>query len=264
MLELFHPGPSIATTLAAVAVTFALRVPLAYAPAVLWSVAVPMLLAQLAISVLNDWADRALDARAGRRRALEIGVLRPGAALALAGALAVAALASTWAAGDGPEATLLLALGIVAGFAYDLWLKPTPLSFLPFAFAFPLLVVWVTSVVGYGPPAWIVFLGGAPLAVAIHLADSIPDLGPDERSGVRNLAVVLKERGASRAGAVLLLGGAAALALASVRANPWLAAFILLIGIGAGLAFNAGMTSRWIAAPAAGIVTVAWLTIAPW
>jgi 4-hydroxybenzoate polyprenyltransferase len=223
-----------------------------------------MLLAQLAISALNDWADREADARAGRRRALVMGLIAPGAALALAGALAAAALVWSWVVGDGPQATVLLALGIAAGFAYDLWLKPTPLSFLPFALAFPLLIVWVSSVVGYGPPAWLVFLGGAPLAVAIHLADSIPDLEADRRSGLRTLAVALGGQAAVRAAAALLAGGCAVLALDSFRADPWLAAFILLIGIAGGAAFLSGLTSRWVAAAAAATVTLAWLWFAPW
>jgi 4-hydroxybenzoate polyprenyltransferase len=264
LLELFHPGPSLATTLAALAMAFALRVPLSYWPAVLRLVAAPMLLAQLAISVLNDWADRAADARAGRGRALEVGLLWPGAALALACGLALAGLAWSWWVGDGPAATALLALGIAAGFAYDLWLKATPWSFLPFAFAFPLLVLWVSAVVGYGPPAWVTFLGGAPLAVAVHLADSVPDLDADRRSGLRTLAVALGGQAATRAAATLLAAGCAVLALDSLRADPWLAAFILLIGIAAGAAFISGWTSRWIAAAAAVIVTVAWLWVAPW
>ncbi|HYM49587.1 MAG TPA: UbiA family prenyltransferase, partial [Candidatus Limnocylindrales bacterium] len=93
-LDLVHAGPSLATTAATVACAVALRVPLAYPGFLLTRIAIPMLLVQTSISVLNEWADRERDARSARRRPLQAGLLRPGVALATALGLGAAALAA--------------------------------------------------------------------------------------------------------------------------------------------------------------------------
>jgi 4-hydroxybenzoate polyprenyltransferase len=149
-----------------------------------------ILLTQLSISVLNDWADRKRDALAGRRRPVALGRISPPAAFGLAIVLAVASLAAAYALGW--RSFLLVILGLAAGWSYDLFLKPTPFSIVPFAIGFPVLALWAAVAVDRPlRDAPVLFLGGVPLAIAIHLADAIPDREADAMAGLRTPAVVL-------------------------------------------------------------------------
>jgi 4-hydroxybenzoate polyprenyltransferase len=151
---------------------------------------ITVLMTQLSISVLNEWADRDRDAAAQRARPVAIGRIAPSVALGLAIVFAIGVVPG--AVSFGPTAAIVLLVGLAAGWAYDLWLKPTPWSFVPFAIAFPLLPVWVGLIAGRSPGsfAWLA-AGGAFLAVAIHLADSLPDIRSDSAAGLRTLSVVL-------------------------------------------------------------------------
>src|SRR5206468_3675734 len=206
VIELLHPIPSVLTTLAAVG--FALVFGLPIDDWRIWWIAAIMLLVQFSISSLNEWADQDLDGLSGRPRPIPLGLLSPGTAVVVAVLFAVAALALSPLSGFGFLAFLLVLLGIACGWAYDLKLKRTALSFLPFAVAFPLVPLWVAMIAGrpleaLGP----VLLGGIPLSVSIHLADAIPDRAPDRAAGVNTLAVTLGRPGAEVAAVVLLLLG---------------------------------------------------------
>ena len=187
ILELLHPVPSLLTTAAAVAFAMIFGLSLSD-PKVAWIIAI-MLLVQFSISALNDWADADLDAHAGRRRPIPLGLVPAYAALIVAIACAAAALLGSLVAGFGLVALLLVALGLASGWAYDLRLKRTPLSVLPFALAFPLLPLWIAVVAGRSlGSVTLILLGGIPLAAAIHLADAIPDRDADRGAGVNSLA----------------------------------------------------------------------------
>ena len=75
----------------------------------------------------------------------------------------------------------LIHLGCVgAGWAYNLGLKSTPFSWLPYALAFGGLTVFVvmTEPDAGPPPLWMP-LAGAMLGVGAHLANTLPDLADD-------------------------------------------------------------------------------------
>ena len=165
-----------------------------------------MLMAQFSIAVLNEFADRFSDARAGRPRPVATGRISPGLALGMA--IGFASVALLGAAFFGLSSVILVLVGLAAGWAYDLFLKPTVLSFVPFAVAFPLLVVWVADAAGEPlRMPWLIFLGGVPLAVAVHLADAIPDRVYDGQAGLRTIPVVLGFPQAELlAGALLMIG----------------------------------------------------------
>ncbi len=206
MLELLHPIPSLLTTLAAVA--FALIFGIGVRDLRLWWIAGIMLLVQFSISALNEWADADLDRRAGRRRPIPLGLLSPGTALTVAVLCAVAAFVLSALANFGPVALLLVGIGLACGWAYDLRFKASPLSFVPFAIAFPLMPFWIGLLAGRPASSLgVLFLGGSPLATAIHLADAIPDRDRDRAAGLRTLAVTLGRPGAEMAAAGLLLVG---------------------------------------------------------
>jgi geranylgeranylglycerol-phosphate geranylgeranyltransferase len=173
-----------------------------------WWIAGIMLLVQFSISALNEWADADLDRRAGRRRPVPLGLVSPGAALRVAVASAVGAFVLAVLSDLGTIGLLLVGVGTACGWAYDLWLKGTLLSFAPFAIAFPLMPFWIGVLAGrpLGSLA-ILFLGGSPLATAIHLGDAIPDRDRDRVAGLKTLAVALGRPGAEMAAAGLLLIG---------------------------------------------------------
>jgi 4-hydroxybenzoate polyprenyltransferase len=264
LLELVHPLPSLATAAAAVAFGLVFRLSL---PTLAWVAAI-MLLAQFSISALNDWADRDRDALAGRQRPIPLGMVSATAGLAFALSCGVLSLLLAVVAGLQGNAILLLAVGLACGWLYDLVLKPTPLSFAPFAVAFPLLPVWVGVIAGrpthlLGP----LFLAGAPLATAIHLADARPDWGADRSAGIRTLAVALGPSAAERVAAGLLIVASAVLILVSSAHQPLAQAVIALAALSGGPAYlwmarRAPAQAKWLIVGAALIVTVTWLIIA--
>jgi 4-hydroxybenzoate polyprenyltransferase len=216
VVELLHPVPSLLTTVAAMA--FAWIFGLSARDRRFWWIAAIMLLVQFSISALNEWADVDLDGQAGRQRPIPLGLVSRERALGLAVACAVGAFLLCVLADLGPFALLLVGIGTATGWAYDLWLKPTPLSFLPFAIAFPLMPFWIGILAGRPLTSLLVlFFGGGPLAAAIHLADAIPDRERDSAAGLRTLAVTLGKPGAEIATASLLAIGTIIAMIAIVR-----------------------------------------------
>jgi 4-hydroxybenzoate polyprenyltransferase len=104
----------------------------------------------------------------------------------------------------------------VCGWAYNLGLKATVLSWLPYAIAFGLLpaVVTLSDSPPRWPPAW-ALTAGALLGVAAHLANALPDLRDDEATGVRGLPHRLGAKATALTGAALLLAASAVILFGS-------------------------------------------------
>ncbi|MGW7192331.1 UbiA family prenyltransferase, partial [Streptomyces sp. NPDC054838] len=122
------------------------------------------------------------------------------------GVLAWSPLASGWLAG-----TVHLC-AVAAAWAYNLWLKSTLASWIPYALAFGLLPAFVTlGLPGrQWPPLW---LGAAAalLGVGAHFANVLPDIADDLATGVTGLPQRLGARRSAALAALLVLGSAAAL-----------------------------------------------------
>ncbi|WP_162952413.1 UbiA family prenyltransferase [Streptomyces hundungensis] len=89
---------------------------------------------------------------------------------------------------SGATAGGIHGMGVAAGWAYNLLLKRTVLSPIPYAVGFGSLPAFVT--LGLHPsvwPAWWAMAAGALLGVAAHLANVLPDIDDDLASGVRGL-----------------------------------------------------------------------------
>ena len=272
-LRLLHPFPSLlnaAVTVALACVAVRGRPPLAD----VGTLALAMLCIQCAIGALNDWADRALDARAKPEKPMPAGLVRPG--LALTAALALAAVAAVLAARFGLAAWALAMAGLGVGVAYDLGLKRTPLSALTYAVALPLLPVWVWTSLGRGSPALVVVIPvGALLGFGLQLANALPDAEGDIASGVRGTLQWLgPERGrrlawAAFAGALAL--SAALGALAGLHALPFLPLWLVAVALflAAVLVYRSSPSRRalqvgWsLLAPAAALLAVGWLASLP-
>ena len=219
-----------------------------------------MLLVQFSISALNEWADADLDREAGRRRPIPLGLVSPRAALTVAVLCAVGAFLLSTLASFGTVALLLVGIGLACGWAYDLRLKATPLSFLPFAIAFPLMPFWIGLLAGRpASTLGVLFLGGSPLAAAIHLADAIPDREGDQAAGLQTLAVALRQPGAELVAVGLLLVGTLVSIVLTIHGRQTAVTALSMItvvaaGIVLGLSFRANpsaLLGKWIVIAAA-------------
>lgn len=194
-----------------------------------------MLGGQILIGAVNEVVDADLDAATKPWKPIPAGDVSVLGAVAMAGAGAVAML--VFGAGFGGLPLALLLLGTGLGLAYDLWLKRTPLSWLPYVLALPLLPLWVwAALAGFEPRLLLLYPLGAPAVIGVHLAQALPDVAGDRAAGVRNLASLLGERRAIVAcwGVTLL---APALALVLLAVAPWVVERPLPVRLVAGLAF---------------------------
>ena len=175
---------------------------------------------QLTIGWANDLLDLERDRAVGRTD-------KPVAAgdvplPLIQGALAVAALAcvALSAATGLPSALAHLGLVVAMGQAYNLGLKATVWSWLPYAVAFGALPA-VVSLAADDPAVapWWLILAGATLGVGAHLLNALPDLADDERTGVRGLPHRLGAH-RSRLLAALLLGVASVAAALGPAGAP--------------------------------------------
>jgi 4-hydroxybenzoate polyprenyltransferase len=117
-----------------------------------------------------------------------------------------------------PEAAIML-VAVVAAWAYNLGLKATALSWLPYAVAFGLAPVYVWRATGGRAPGWIV-AGAALLGVGAHLLNVVPDLESDRGAELNGLPHRLGLR-RSLFLACLILALTLALVLAGSGTGPW-------------------------------------------
>ncbi len=178
-----HPGPAAAvTTLAGL---------LALAAGASTSVAVRVVAAfaagQLSIGWSNDWWDAERDRQVARGdKPVAAGRVTRSAVGWAAAAAAAAAVPLSLALGVAAGAAHLVA--VASAWAYNLHLKRTAVSWLPFAVSFGLLPVVV--VLAVDPPhvaPWWAVTAGALLGVGAHLVNVLPDVGDDLATGVRGV-----------------------------------------------------------------------------
>jgi 4-hydroxybenzoate polyprenyltransferase len=169
---------------------------------------VAVLLGQLSIGWSNDAADAADDRRAGRvTKPVVAGLvstrtLWQAAVVALGASIVASVVLLGWATGG------LHVLAVLGAWAYNLRLKDTPLSPVPYGLAFGLLPV-ILGRLGepeVAVPPWVV-LSTACLGVAAHLANTAPDVRSDRLVGRGGLAVLVGSP-AARGLAVALAAGA--------------------------------------------------------
>jgi 4-hydroxybenzoate polyprenyltransferase len=187
-----------------------------------------MLGGQLAIGAVNELVDAKLDAVAKPRKPIPAGLVSiRGARLIAAGGLVLMAMLGVT---FGTAPILLLCLGTGIGIAYSLVLKSTIWSWVAYLIALPLMPIWVWSALSeVEAGTFAIYPIGAAAAVAVQLAQSLPDIETDRAAGVRTLAVALGT-GHALVGCwgALLLAGLLACALApALTDNParvWVAA----------------------------------------
>ncbi|WP_440099179.1 UbiA family prenyltransferase [Streptosporangium sp. H16] len=148
-------------------------------------VAAAVLAGQLSIGWCNDAVDAARDAAAGRTgKPVASGAV--GVRTVWVAALSALALCVPLSLASGPAAGAVHLAGVAAAWAYDLGLKATALSWLPYAVGFGSLPGFVTlGLPGHPWPAWWAVTAAALLGCGAHLANVLPDIPADLAGGVR-------------------------------------------------------------------------------
>lgn len=228
LLASCHPAPAAAVTVFAAALAAAAGRGLG--GTLLTAAAVAA--GQLSIGWCNDRADLARDVAAGRRdKPLVRGEVPPGVVGAGAGVALLAVVPLSLACGAAAGAAHLA--GVAAGWAYDLGLKRTVLSWLPYAVAFGLLPAFVTLALPGGPwPAAWVTVAAVLLGCGAHLANVLPDIADDRAAGVLGLPQRLGRR-ASAALAAGCLAAATAVLVLGPPGSPGAAGLGVLVTAGA-------------------------------
>lgn len=216
VLRAAHPRPSVAVALLVTA--YAASVGLS--PARIGLVAGAVLAGQLTIGWCNDLVDAPRDREVGRSdKPLATGEL---SAVQVRRALGVSVAATlVLSLACGPVAGAVHLVCVAAGWAYDLRVKATAWSWLPYAVAFGGLPAFVTLA---GPEAALppaaVMVAGALLGVGAHFVNVVPDLVDDAATGVRGLPHRLGARGSGLAAVVALAAATAVLAPTATGLPP--------------------------------------------
>ncbi|GGS22430.1 membrane protein [Streptomyces nojiriensis] len=204
-----HPLPAAAVTLFAAALTAAAGHGPARAAVTVGAVAA----GQLSVGWCNDRADLRRDLATGRRDKPLVAGTVPAAAVMWAAAVSLL-LCVPLSLACGPLAGTAHLVGVAAAWAYNLRLKSTAASWVPYALAFGLLPAFVTlSLPGTPwPPPWLT-AAAALLGAGAHFANVLPDIEDDLATGVAGLPQRLGLRVSAAVGGLLVIGSTATLVL---------------------------------------------------
>ncbi len=209
-----HFGPTVAVTSFTAALALA-----AGAGSRTVLIVAAVLAGQLSIGWSNDFLDAGIDRAAGRRdkavvrgTVSERGLLR---AALVAAAVSVPLSLATGLAAAGA------ALGTTAcGWAYNLGLKRTAASPVPYAVAFALTPPAFVALALHQTPQPQVVIAGGLLGVCAHFTNAVKDLDADALTGVRGLPQRLGARRSGLVSASLLLAAALVLLLPGSSPRP--------------------------------------------
>jgi 4-hydroxybenzoate polyprenyltransferase len=238
-----HPLPCLAVTALVTAMAISAGI---HGRSALLAAAV--LSGQLSVGWSNDAIDAPLDARAGRgdkpiaTGAVSRRVVAWSAASALLATVPLS-LALGWRAGG------FHLIAVVLAWSYNLGLKRTIISPLPYTVAFGLVPVVVAAMLPGSPePVDLLVIAGAACGVAAHFANTVGDVVEDAMTGVHGLP-----QRVGPAASTVIAGGFVALAvlhvLKAAGANP-LTVTAAIVDVGVALALPLAVrrpTSRRLA-----------------
>ena len=254
LLRASHPEPAVAVTALAAALA---RSTGASVGAVTGAFAA----GQLATGWSNDWIDAARDRASGRTDKPLVRDELPVRSVGVAALGAVAACVPL-SLRLGRSAGSCHLVAVASALAYNAGLKSTWLSWAPYAVSFALVpsVVTLAAPGAAWAPRWATVAGGM-LGVGAHLANALPDLDDDARTGVRGLPHRLGAKGSAMSAAALLLTASALLAVGPGRPGRLAVGAVGLAGAvtGGGLALGRRAGSR---APFRAALAVAGLDVA--
>lgn len=254
-----HIGPALAVT----ALTTLLAVGAGLDLPTLLVLTTAVLAGQLTIGWGNDLVDLDRDRAVGRSdKPLATGELRPALVKGWVAAAALVCVGASAALG-WRSALVHLVLGVGSGHAYNLGLKSTPWSWLPYGVAFGSLpaVVAMAGPDPSWPPVWLL---GAAAAVGVgaHFLNVLPDLRDDAATGVRGLPHRLGEAGSRVVATALLVAGSTAAVLGPPGPpTAWSLAALGLVTALASVALLSSGKTPFRAAVAIALVDVVLITV---
>lgn len=265
LVFLVHPGPSVLVTIVLVAIAGLAdhRVP---SGTLIVQLVGAMLPVQFCIGVINDVVDLPADIVAKPHKPLVLGTIsRPtatGVGIVL-GAIGLTAAATINLATLGLDAA---ALG--AGLAYDLGLRRTPLSWVPWWGGIAVLPLEGYAAVRSIPSQLLALIPLAGLvAIGLHFANALPDIDGDRLAGRRSLPVLVGAGRSRWAGPVVLAAaGVLAILLAAPLGQVGFAFTVGVIALGLGVVVViAGRSERPfpVLAVTTAVFAVAWLASLP-
>lgn len=256
LLGACHPGPAFAVTLLAGLLATAVGL----GPGDVLLVVAAVLTGQLSIGWSNDLVDLARDRAVARTDKPLVDGRVSERAVRTACAVAVVATVPLSLA-CGLVAGLVQLVCVAAGWAYNLGLKSTVWSWVPYAVAFGGLPLFVslTDDPGELPPLWLP-LAGALLGIGAHFVNVLPDLADDAATGVRGLPHRLGARWSPVVAAAVLVAAALVIVFGAPVDSGVVAAAALLLTAGlAAVALLAHGRAPFRAAVAMALVDVAML-----
>ncbi len=224
VLATAHLGPTLAVTVLAGLLATAQGLE----PGRLVLVVTAVLAGQLSVGWSNDLIDLPRDVRSGRTdKPLVTGAASVVAVRAACATAVVACVVLSLACGLAAGLVHLL-LCVAAAWSYNLGLKATAWSWLPYAVAFGALTVFV-ALAGSATPPWWWPVGGALLGVGAHLLNVLPDLDDDAATGVRGLPHRLGPRWIAPVAAGVLLAATVVVLLGSAPPLAWTVAVAVAV-----------------------------------
>ena len=153
-----------------------------------------VLLQQISVGLSNDWIDYQRDKAANRSdKPTVTGLVR--VAQLRAGSLTAAALALVFGFAIGGSAGITMIVMLMAGWSYNLGLKLSWASVMPYAVGFGSIPIFVGMAAS--EPFWVagwIVLAAALLGVSAHFANVLPDMQADKLTGVRALPHLMGQR----------------------------------------------------------------------
>jgi 4-hydroxybenzoate polyprenyltransferase len=213
LLRACHPEPTVAVT----GVAAALAASSGRSGAGIAATTVAILAGQLSVGWSNDAIDAERDLRTGRRdKPIASGAVSRRTVSTAAGIALLAcvplSLLSGW------RAALVHVVAVLLAWGYNLRLKATGFSVVPYVLAFALLPAFVTlGLPGAPAPPWWVLIAGGLLGAGAHFANVLPDIDDDLATGVRGLPHRLGAGVSQRLSGALLVLASAVLVLGPGR-----------------------------------------------
>lgn len=222
-----HAGPAAAV----VVLSVLLSVVAGLSPGRVVLVASAVLAGQLSVGWCNDLVDESRDRAVGRGdKPVAAGEVSSRAVRAACTASVVAVVALSFACGTGAGVVHLLC--VASAWAYNLRLKATVWSWVPYALSFGGLVVfvWLAGQPPALPPWWMPVAAGL-LGVGAHLLNVLPDLDDDARTGVRGLPHRIGARALPRVATAVLLAASVVVVVGAGPARPSSVMVLAVVGV---------------------------------
>jgi 4-hydroxybenzoate polyprenyltransferase len=253
-----HPGPAVAVV--ALSVLLAVAAGLGAGRIVL--VALAVLAGQLSVGWSNDLVDESRDRAVGRGdKPVAAGQVSSRAVRTACVASVVAVVVLSFACGAWAGVVHLLC--VASAWAYNLWLKSTVWSWVPYAVSFGGLVVFVT-LAGRPPalPPWWMPVAAGLLGVGAHLLNVLPDLDDDARTGVRGLPHRIGARALPRVAAAVLLAASVVVAVGAGPARTSSVVALVVVGLLAVVAVTGRGRAPFLAAVGIALADTGMLVLA--